>query len=365
MVTNTSERTDLEGSLLLRLAASLLALMLLLPLMPSTAGAAEDLERAGKVVNPGTELWREVRQRDAPVAGTTQVKGMDSGVLINIYGESWRQFRMQQLIPAAGILIGSVLGVILLFHLVKRGVPLEAGRSGKYLLRFSEFDRILHWYVATVFIFLAVTGLILLVGRVVLIPVIGHEAFSALASASKEGHNLFGPLFLIGVIGLLLRFVSKNFPGKGDLGWLVRGGGFFGGKHPSAGFFNMGEKIWFWLVILIGLIISATGLILEFPFYGQTRPIMALSLVLHGVGAVLLIVGLFGHIYVGTAGMEASLESMTTGYVDLNWARQHHDLWAEEREAEGAVIDGEELVKQQRLRGTKNRVTDRPAPEEG
>jgi len=244
-------------------------------------------------------------------------------------------------------------------------VPLEAGRSGKYLLRFSEFDRILHWYVATVFIFLAVTGLILLVGRVVLIPVIGHEAFSALASASKEGHNLFGPLFLIGVIGLLLRFVSKNFPGKGDLGWLVRGGGFFGGKHPSAGFFNMGEKIWFWLVILIGLIISATGLILEFPFYGQTRPIMALSLVLHGVGAVLLIVGLFGHIYVGTAGMEASLESMTTGYVDLNWARQHHDLWAEEREAEGAVIDGEELVKQQRLRGTKNRVTDRPAPEEG
>ena len=116
---------------------------------------------------------------------------------------------------------------------------------------------------------------------------------------------------------------------------------------------------------MIGLLISATGLILEFPFFGQTRTIMALSLVLHGVGAVLLIGGAFGHIYVGTAGMKGSINSMTTGYVDLNWARQHHDQWAETCEAEGAVIAGEELAKKQRLRGTKNRVPDRPVAEEG
>ena len=92
---------------------------------------------------------------------------------------------------------------------------------------------------------------------------------------------------------------------------------------------------------------------------------MALSLVLHGVGAVLLVAGLFGHIYVGTAGMEASLESMTTGYVDVNWARQHHDQWAEACEAEGSVVAGEDLKKKQQLRGTKNRVPSRPATEEG
>ena len=82
-------------------------------------------------------------------------------------------------------------------------------------------------------------------------------------------------------------------------------------------------------------------------------------------GAVLLVAGLFGHIYVGTAGMEASLESMTTGYVDVNWARQHHDQWAEACEAEGAVVAGEDLKKKQQLRGTKNRVPNRPATEEG
>lgn len=362
---NNNKRTGAESHLLfLSLPVLLLALMLVLPLMPSAA-VADDVEGSGKVVNPGTELWRQVRQRDAPVVGTTQVAGMDSGVLINISAGKWKNVRMKLLIPAAGILMGSVIGLILLYHLVKRGVPLEAGRAGNYLLRFREIDRILHWYVATVFIFLALTGLILLTGRLVLIPVFGHEVFSAIASASKEGHNLFGPLFLLGIIALFIRFVSKNIPGKGDLGWLLRAGGFFGGKHPSAGFFNAGEKIWFWLVIFIGLTISATGLILEFPFLGQDRPMMELSLVLHGIGAVLLIAGLFGHIYVGTAGMEASLESMTTGYVDVNWARQHHDHWAEACEEEGAAIAGEDLARKQLLRGTRNRVPERPATEEG
>lgn len=328
----------------------LIGLSWLAPLPGSAAMAADKVqtELAGKPGNPGAQLWRDVRQRDTQITGVTQVEGMDAGVLININGERWRRFRMEWLIPAVGGAIAGVLGLILLFHLVRRGVPVAAGLSGKYLRRFKEIDRLLHWTVALVFIFLAITGLILLTGRLVLIPLLGPEPFAALASASKEGHNLFGPLFLVGVIGLFVRFVGKNFFGKGDIGWLLQGGGFFGDKHPSAGFFNMGEKIWFWLVILVGLVISATGLILEFPFFGQDRSMMELALVLHAVGAVLLIVGSFGHIYVGTAGMQDSLSSMTTGYVDLNWARQHHDLWAEECERRDEVLSKDDI---ERARG--------------
>ena len=330
--------------------AFLIGLLGLTPMPGDVAMAADKVqtELAGKPNNPGAQLWRDVRQRDTQIKGVTQVQGMDAGVLININGERWRRFRMEQLIPAVGVALGGVLGLILLFHLVKRGVPIAAGLSGKYLHRFKEIDRLLHWSVALVFIFLAITGLILLTGRVVLIPLLGPELFGAVASASKEGHNLFGPLFLVGVVGLFIRFVSKNFLGKGDIGWLFKGGGFFAGKHPSAGFFNMGEKIWFWLVILVGLVISVTGLILEFPFFGQDRQLMALALVLHGVGAALLIAGSFGHIYVGTAGMKGSLNSMTTGYVDLNWARQHHDYWAEECEQRGEVLSKGEF---ERARG--------------
>ncbi|NIA01394.1 MAG: formate dehydrogenase subunit gamma [Planctomycetia bacterium] len=338
---------------------SLLIGLLWLVLLPAGAAmAADNAQTAGKPDNPGAQLWRDVRQRDIQITGVTQVKGMDAGVLVNTNGERWRRFRMEQLIPAVGVVLGAMLGLILLYHLVKRGMPVAAGFSGKYLHRFKEIDRLLHWSVALVFIFLAITGLILLTGRVVLIPLLGPELFAVLASASKEGHNLFGPLFLVGIIGLFIRFISKNFPGKGDIGWLLRAGGFLGGKHPTAGFFNMGEKIWFWLVMLVGLVISATGLILEFPFFGQDRTLMELALVLHGVGAGLLIAGSFGHIYVGTAGMPGSLSSMTTGYVDLNWARQHHNLWAEECEGRNEVLSKGEF---ERSRG-QTPLGDRPEP---
>ena len=234
------------AAVLNRMLMALFVLVLVMPLFAPQA-RADGGATAGKVTNPGAELWREVRQREAPLAGATQVTGMDSGVLINTMGEQWRRFRMEQLVPVAGALIGGVLGLILLFHLFRRGVRLEHGRSGNYIQRFKEIDRILHWYVAIVFIFLALTGLILLTGRVVLIPVFGHEVFSAIASASKEGHNLFGPLFLAALVVLFFTFAARNLYARGDFTWLVKGGGMLG-VHASAGFFNMGEKIWFWLV---------------------------------------------------------------------------------------------------------------------
>ncbi len=332
-----------HGVALLQLSLLIILLAALAPL--SHAEQAQDNDLAGKVNNPGIQLWNDVRQRDGVLQGTTQVAGMDSGVLINVDGENWRRFRMEQLIPVGGMILGGILGLILLFHLVKRGVEVEGGASGKYLHRFREFDRLLHWTVASIFIFLAITGLILLGGRMVLIPLFGESAFGAIASASKEGHNLFGPLFLVGIIGLFIRFVGRNIPVRGDLGWALRGGGLLGGKHPNSGFFNMGEKVWFWLLILVGLVISATGLILEFPFFGQTRSIMALSLVLHGVGAIVLIGFAFGHIYLGAFGMKGSLSSMTRGCVDLNWARQHHNLWAEECETRGEVYSASEVAR--------------------
>lgn len=330
---------------LLQLGLAMAVLMFFIPL--SHAAESQDNDLAGKVNNPGIQLWRDVRQRDAAVEGTTQVKGMGSGVLIDTSGGLLRNFRMEILIPIAGWLLGGILGLIILFHLIKRGVPVEAGPSGKYLRRFRDVDRVLHWTVASIFIFLAITGLILLGGRLLLIPLVGDSVFGAMASASKEGHNLFGPLFILGIIGLFIRFAGKNLPGRGDIGWLLRGGGLLGGKHPTAGFFNMGEKVWFWLLILVGLVISVTGIILEFPYFGQTQIIMVLSLLLHGVGAVLLIGFAFGHIYLGTLGMKGSLSSMTNGYVDLNWARQHHDRWAEECEASGDVLSESEVARAQ------------------
>ena len=321
---------------------SLLVLTLVLPLIPYAA--AEKNEAASKVVNPGTDLWREVRQRDQdfPLAGSTQMKGVDAGVLVNETGKEWVQFRMHKLIPYGAALMAIVLSLIILFYLLRGPLKLQEAPTGKKMMRFTVFERTTHWFTVSIFWLLALTGLILLYGRLVLIPLLGHEGFGITASACKEAHNLFGPTFLVAIIMLFLTFVKDNIYARGDILWLLKGGGMLGGGHISAGRFNAGEKIWFWIAILGGLVLCITGLILDFSILGQSRQIMALSEVLHGIVALVIISVSFGHIYLGTAGVEGTLGSMTNGYVDEAWAKSHHDRWYAEIKA--AESDGEKTA---------------------
>ena len=306
-------------------------------------------------VSPGSELWGAVRQRDGMILdGTSQVKGVDSGILINAQGDQWARFRVNELTRYGSISLVAVLVVILLFYVIRGKVGIEGGLSGKMVKRFTDYERIVHWVLAIVFLFLALTGLILLLGRPLLIPLFGKEVFSLLASASKEGHNLFGPLFLVSLLMMIFSFVRRNIYEKGDLTWLLKGGGFIGSGHVSGGFFNMGEKTWYWIVILVGLVISVSGLILVSPNFGQSRVIMEITHVIHVIGAMILIVISIGHMYMGSIGTEGTLEGMKSGYVDINWAEAHHDRWGEECRRNDVIISAEEYA---RLQG-KNPAAD-------
>ena len=319
---------------------SLLVLTLVLPLIPYAVAQIDPF--AGKPANPGTELWRDVRQREQALAGTTQIKGVDSEILINAYGEDWRQFRMQQLIPYGAALMGIVLAVILLYYLLHGPLRIHGGLSEKKIQRFTVFERTTHWFTVAIFWLLGLTGLILLYGRYVLIPLLGPEGFGVTASACKEAHNLFGPIFLVALLMMLVAFVKDNLYERGDIKWLLKGGGMLGGGHVSAGRFNAGEKIWFWIAMIGGMVLVVSGLILDFAVFGQGREVMAISHVLHGIAAVVVIAVSFGHTYLGSVGVEGAFGSMVDGYVDLNWARSHHDRWADEVEAAGGVLTAEE-----------------------
>jgi formate dehydrogenase subunit gamma len=71
---------------------------------------------------------------------------------------------------------------------------------------------------------------------------------------------------------------------------------------------------------------------------------MGLAHVGHTLGAVLMVTVILGHIYIGSVGMEGALEGMTTGYCDLNWAKEHHDLWASKAEERGEALSNEEVA---------------------
>lgn len=252
---------------------------------------------------------------------------------------------MQKLLPyGGGVLVGATL-LILLFYLIRGKVRIEGGVSDSKLFRYTTYERMIHWFNAIVFLFLAITGLVLLFGRSLLLPFMGPELFSLLASAAKEGHSLFGPLFGLAIILMFGRFVRRNIYERGDLTWLLRGGGIIGKKHVPSNFFNMGEKSMFWLLILAGGLITASGLVLVFPVFGQGRELMALSHVAHGITTLLLLTVVLGHIYISTIGMEGALEGMKSGYCDLNWAREHHDWWAQRCEKQGKVLPSEEVAR--------------------
>ena len=310
------------------------------------------------VPNPSNDLWRAVRQREAPASGTTQVRGVDSGVLITQSGEAFRNYRMDMFIGYAGLFIGVVAAMILLFYLYRGRIDIPGGRSGQRVRRFADIDRIAHWVTAILFIILAVTGLTLLFGRFFMLPIIGADAFGALANVFKQMHDYLSPVFLISLLVLVARFASKNLPARGDLKWLTSGGGIIGNAHVSAGYFNAGEKIWFWSVVVFGIVVSVSGLLLLFPIFGLSREIMQLALIVHGLAAVLFIAGSFGHIYIGTIGTEGSLDSMTTGYVDTNWAKLHHDRWYDEvkDQTEPAPVDDKDRTPASMRPGAANKA---------
>jgi formate dehydrogenase subunit gamma len=184
--------------------------------------------------------------------------------------------------------------------------------------------------MAISFVILAVTGITMLFGKYVVLPVFGHTLFGLLAYLCKNIHNFVGPVFTVSTVVFFVIYVKDNLPEASDLKWLTRAGGAIGKGHVSAGRFNAGEKIWFWGgVVALGLVVSASGFVLDmlFPGIESTRGNMQIANAIHLAGAVLFASMSLAHIYIGTIGMEGAYEAMRTGYVDDAWAKEHHDLW--------------------------------------
>jgi formate dehydrogenase subunit gamma len=317
----------------------MLVLTLVLPLsgyfyvgsVSAQSGAGKQ-SGAEKQTNPRADYWRDVRQG---MPGYTAVTGQETGVLIQDGGEEYRQLRNGAVVNVGAVVLPLVLLAIGLFFVWRGKIKLEHGKSGQVVERWSLPERVMHWYTATLFVILSVTGLSLLYGRAVLIPVLGLAGFAAYAEFAKNFHNYLGPFFVVGVLLIVISWIKYNLPAKEDLEWFKKGGGIVGNEHPSAGRVNAGEKIWFWIVCTVGLGVCVTGLILDFPNFEQTRGVMQVSQLLHAILGIGWIAVFFGHVYIGTVGTEGALEGMTTGYVDVNWAKQHHDLWYEDLKKRG------------------------------
>lgn len=273
------------------------------------------------------------------IEGRGSIPDTKSYVLEHPAGRDWRTFHNVTLRWIGLIAMAGMLLLLAIFYLWRGSMKLRSGFSGNTIVRFNTFERFTHWLTAVSFIVLGITGLNITFGRKLLLPVMGPEAFSTWSEWAKYSHNYLSFAFTLGVVLMFLMWVGENFPTAADGEWLKKGGGMFDKDdktHPPAYKFNAGQKILYWLVIFSSLAMIISGFMLMFPFYGGlTVGTMQLAEVFHGVVAMLFVALIFGHIYIGTIGMEGAFDAMSDGQVDLNWAKEHHNLWVEEEASNG------------------------------
>jgi formate dehydrogenase subunit gamma len=270
------------------------------------------------------------------IQGLGSIPDTKSYVIEQPMGRAWREFHEVWLhwIGAAAVL--GMLAVLMIFYLWRGMVRIESGRSGINIVRFNAFERFVHWTTATCFIILALSGLNITFGKDTLLPLIGPSAFSSWSLAAKYAHNFLSFPFTLGVVLIFLMWLGGNIPNRVDIEWLKRRGGMVGHDHPPAYRFNAGQKGIYWIVVLGGAAVAASGYVLMFPFYGTNIADMQIAQMVHGVVAVLFVAAMLAHIYIGTIGMQGAFEAMGRGTVDLNWAKEHHSLWVEQEHVRAA-----------------------------
>jgi formate dehydrogenase subunit gamma len=301
------------------------------------------------------QFWRGVRAGDC---GTVSIPDKQAACLVQSGGDELRAFRNGPMSQFGGWSLLAMLVILVLFFMLRGRIRIDAGASGVTVERFNAFERFIHWLTASSFIVLALSGLNTLYGKFLLPSLIGKSAFATLSMWSKLAHTSIAWAFMLGIGLMFVVWVKDNIGNKGDLEWLLAAGGLFSKNvHPPSRRFNAGQKLIFWFVVIGGGSSALSGLSLLFPFeiqlFASTFKVINVfgfsfptelsplqetqyALMWHGLLGLAMIAVIVGHIYIGSLGMEGAFDAVGSGQVDVNWAKEHHNLWVEEMEQKSA-----------------------------
>ena len=217
------------------------------------------------------------------------------------------------------------------------------------LLRHPVYTRILHWSVAIAFILSLLSGFAIYSPWLYrwLTPLFGGGPMTRFL------HPWFGVLFSV---LFLFQFVNWFVPMSwtaADRRWMRRIGAYVSNKEKvepeDVGFFNGGQKIYFWAIAFSAVLFLITGVVLWFDhvIHGW---VVAVSYVIHGIAALIMLAGFIIHIYEGTAAQPGTFQSMTNGTVTKEWAWTHHPGWYREVTGRDPRQDYEEALSRQAKR---------------
>ena len=239
-------------------------------------------------------------------------------------GEEWQTFwGYRDSLRYFGATLFLLTAALAMLHYAAVG-PARVPTSGRTVQRFRGSEVLMHTALVLSFLVLWVSGLYLLLSRLV---VEGPAPFwGRMASAA---HIWAGLCFLVALVIMWLqwwrdmRFVSY------DRQWLRRAGGYMNRSHPHlpAGWFNAGQKIWFRATLLLGAVTGVTGLLLYYPGgLGMTPSVQLVLYIVHSGAAAVFVAGVVMHLYLATVVNPGTLKAMLTGCMDENLIKVHHPL---------------------------------------
>jgi formate dehydrogenase subunit gamma len=194
------------------------------------------------------------------------------------------------------------------------------------LLRHPVYTRVLHWLVAISFLLALLSGFAIYTPWLYrwLTPLFGGGPMTRFL------HPWFSLAFVIVFVFQMLNWLRPMTWTKDDTRWVRRIRAYASNAEEVepewVGFFNGGQKAYFWVIVGCALIFLITGIVVWFPrSFGRIA--VSISVVLHDVAALLMLGGFFLHIYESTFGQPGTFQSMTRGVVTRRWAWTHHPAW--------------------------------------
>ena len=204
------------------------------------------------------------------------------------------------------------------------------------VLRYRKRPRIVHAILASSFLLLLLTGLVVLWSPL---------SFLASGGTTRWLHRVGAIGFMsVPIIYLIVdregakELMVDSFKyGRDDWRWLKRIWSYLFGhtaNMPKQGRLNAGQKLHHAAVMLLSASIVASGLAMWFfmPSLGATG--QAWAAIIHDLSMLALALLLVGHLYFTF--VYKALSGMTRGYVPIAEARLEHAKWIEELEQEAA-----------------------------
>jgi formate dehydrogenase subunit gamma len=197
------------------------------------------------------------------------------------------------------------------------------------LVRYPLYTRFLHWAVAISFILALFTGFAIYSPRLFyfLAPLFGGGPMTRFL------HPWFSLAFVFFFFFQFLNWVRQMTWTATDSRFMRRIKAYTTNQEEvqpaDTGFFNGGQKAYFWAIVVSALLFLLTGLLMWFDDV-VPRLAVSISYVIHDIAALVMLAGFIIHIYQGTVSEPGTFRSMISGTVTRAWAWTHHPAWYSE-----------------------------------